>query len=47
MKNTIKFGTSIKKELVEKLNKAVNEKNYKKSQIIEIALKELFKNWKI
>lgn len=47
MKNTVKFGTSIKKELVEKLNKAVEKKHYKKSQIIEIALEKLFKEWKI
>jgi hypothetical protein len=47
MKNTIKFGTSIKKVIFEKLEKAVIKKHYKKSQIIEIALEKLFKEWKI
>jgi metal-responsive CopG/Arc/MetJ family transcriptional regulator len=47
MKNTIKFGTSIKKTLFDRLKKAVIKKHYKKSQIIEIALEKLFKEWKI
>lgn len=47
MKKTIKFGTSIRLEIFEKLEKAKNEKKYKKSQIIEIALEKLFKQWNI
>lgn len=47
MKNTKKFGTSMKEVLLKKLEKAVIEKHYKKSQIIEIALEKLFKEWKI
>ena len=47
MKNTVKFGTSIKKELFERLKKATKQMKYKKSTIIEIALTNLFTVWKI
>ena len=47
MKNTKKLGTSIKKEIFEKLEKASKQLKYKKSTIIEMALSNLFSVWKI
>lgn len=47
MKNTVKFGTSMNLETFRKLEKASKELKYKKAQIIEIALEQLFKTWRI
>lgn len=47
MRKSIKFGTSIKKEIFEKLEKASKQLKYKKSTIIEMALSNLFSVWKI
>lgn len=47
MRNTKKFGTSIKKEIFEKLERASKQMKYKKSTIIEIALEYLFQTWRI
>lgn len=45
MKKSKKFSTTIKTEILEKLDKISKKKNYKKSTIIEIALGEMFKKW--
>ena len=45
MKKSKKFSTTIKTEILEKLDKMSKKKNYKKSTIIEIALEEIFRKW--
>ena len=47
MRKSIKFGTSLKREIFDRLERAKKIKNYKKSSIIEIALTKLFNEWKI
>lgn len=45
LKKSKKFSTTIKTEILEKLDKISKKKNYKKSTVIEIALGEIFKKW--
>lgn len=45
LKKSKKFSTTIKTEILEKLDKISKKKNYKKSTVIEIALEEMFKKW--
>ena len=47
MRKTSKFGTSIKNDLLKKLDKASKVMKYKKSAIIEMALERLFSVWGI